>query len=430
MPPMQAVASANHDIEFAAQWQGQVVDGRFPLDQYLGGSECQAVFLTRMPGSSGRAAIKLIRANACNPEAQLAAWRRVARLSHPNLIRILDCGRCWLAGNDLVFVITEFAEENLGQVLPQRALSVAETESMLRPVLDALRYLHDQGLVHGHIRPSNVMAINEQVKLSGDGIQVPGSPVRVMNGGAYDAPEVAGQHISVVSDMWSLGKLLTEVLTQRVPSRTERMNLPQPFVEIVKHCVVEDPTSRWTVRDVAERLQPEEARRPSPAISSSNSMRLKSNAPIWGAIALIAIVVVLAIVFTHRGPKQMQPAQQASTTPTVVSPASQPAATVQDSVGSVVKRNLPNPSRSALNTIHGRIKVRVRVGIDAAGNVIQASFINRGPSQYFARLALQAAQEWKFSPAIRNGQPESSEWNILFEYTHRGVQASEQAQKH
>jgi len=93
-------------MEFGRQWQGQIVDGRFTLDQYLGGSDDKAVFLTRISGGATKAAIKLIRATACNPDAQLAAWRRAAKLSHSHLIRIFDGGRCWLASTDLVFVVT------------------------------------------------------------------------------------------------------------------------------------------------------------------------------------------------------------------------------------------------------------------------------------------------------------------------------------
>lgn len=427
MQPMQAVASASRAVEFATQWQGQVVDGRYPLDQYLGGSDSQAVFLTRMPGNSGRAAIKLVRASACDPEAQLATWHRVAKLSHPHLIRIFDCGRCWLAGHDLVFVITEFAEENLGQVFPLRALSTAETESMLRPIVDALAYLHAQGLVHGHIRPSNVMAINEQVKLSSDGIQASGSPLRVMEESAYDAPELAVRRLAPASDIWSVGKLVTEALTQTMASRTEHVRLPQPFADIVKHCLVKEPALRWTIREVSDKLQPGEARSRSRAIVSPRSTPMKSSRPIWMAIALVAIAVVLMIVFTHRGSRQIQPSQQISTTSVAVPPATPPASIVQDSRGSAVRRSLPNPSPSALNTIHGRIKIRVKVAVDATGRVTEASFINRGPSQYFARLALQAAQEWKFAPGTSNGQPASREWNILFEYTRHGVEASEQS---
>lgn len=425
MRPMRAVASAGHTVEFATQWQGQVIDGKFPLEQYLAGTDRQAVFLTRTADGSARAAIKVMRASGFDPEAQLSAWRRAATLSHPHLIRILDAGRCWLSGQELLFVVSEFAEENLAQVLPQRALSPDETESMLRPVLNALGYLHAQGLVHGHMRPSNVMAIGEQVKVSSDGIQAAGRPLRAVDESPYDAPELAASGPTPESDVWSLGKLVTEALIQRVPSRIERTNLPQPFADIVEHCLVEYPASRWKIRELSAKLEPVRAKAGSTAIDSPRPAGVRSRGPIWIAIALLITAVVIAAFFVHRGSSGTQPLPQAGTA--VVSPPASPSvAAVQDSRGMVVKRSLPTPSRSALNTIQGRVKVRVKVAVDAKGRVNGASFISSGPSQYFARLALQAAQEWKFAPAIRNGQPVSSEWNLLFEYSRGGVQASEQ----
>src|SRR5260370_12326789 len=64
----------------------------------------------------------------------------------------------------------EYAEENLAQFLPQRPLTPAEARDVLTPALDALAYLHAEGLVHGHVRPSNIMAIDDCLKLSSDAI--------------------------------------------------------------------------------------------------------------------------------------------------------------------------------------------------------------------------------------------------------------------
>jgi outer membrane biosynthesis protein TonB len=53
--------------------------------------------------------------------------------------------------------------------------------------------------------------------------------------------------------------------------------------------------------------------------------------------------------------------------------------------------------------------------------VTTANLTTAGPSKYFARLATQAAQQWKFTPANENGQPVPSQWTILFEYTRGGI---------
>jgi len=70
--------------------------------------------------------------------------------------------------------------------------------------------------------------------------------------------------------------------------------------------------------------------------------------------------------------------------------------------------------------------VRVQVTVDRAGNVSNARFLSAGPSKYFSRLAMDAARQWKFTPA--NSQS-PSEWNLLFEFTRGGVQAFSQSAK-
>jgi TonB family protein len=445
---MQAVASASRPVDFATQWQGQVVDGRFPLEQHLGGSEHQAVFLTRIPGGATKAAIKLIRATKCNADAQLAAWRRAAKLSHPHLIRIFDGGRCWLASTDLVFVVTEYAEENLGQVVPQRVLTAEEADSTLRPTLDALTYLHGQGLVHGHVRPSNIMAVHEQLKLSSDGIQAPGALPQKSAATWYDAPEAAHAQLSPAADVWSLGATLAEALTQRVPRKYDKsLKLEQPFADIVSHTLVEDLAARWTVGDIQARLAGKK-------VASQTGSTIAKQAATASAVSapkverqvqpreeksrlpfVVAGIVVLAIItgalFLMRGNSTQSADRGANTQTSAVAPgdSARPASTATTSSapanpstpGQVINRVLPTPSRSALSTIHGTIKVRVKVKVDASGNVVHAGFVTSGPSQYFARLAMQAAQQWKFSPAAL-----PSESTLVFAYHRHGVDASVQ----
>jgi len=73
------------------QWQGRVINGRFSLHQYLGGSEKSAVYLTEINGS--KAAIKLIPAAAAYAQVQASQWELARKLSHPHLVRILETGR-------------------------------------------------------------------------------------------------------------------------------------------------------------------------------------------------------------------------------------------------------------------------------------------------------------------------------------------------
>jgi TonB family protein len=435
---MRAAVSASANVEFGKQWQGQTADGRFSLEQYLGGSEQTAVFLIPLQDKSNtKAAIKLLLAGP-DADARLADWRRAAELSHPHLVRIFECGRCWLSGKELLYVVSEYADENLAQVVPQRALSNEEGDAMLRPAIQALAYLHDRGLVHGHVRPSNVMAVNDQLKLSSDGVRAAGSPSRKLEASAYDAPEVAAGQLSPASDVWSLGVLLVEALSRRMPGGKvgSDVGLQSPYAEIVRHCLVRDPSSRWTVRDIAEAIHLE---LPRPKLVRQAEKKTISSAPtsqgsrprlLMPVLALVGLIaVVLAIILTV---KVFQHTSKAVPNSQAVSPVAesqaptQPAAPISaSSGGAVLHQVLPDPSASALRTIQGHLKVRVQVTVDGAGNVSNARFLSAGPSKYFSRLAMDAAQQWKFTPAASS----PSEWNLLFEFSRGGVQAFPQQVK-
>src|SRR5664279_360478 len=128
--------------EMWKQWVGRTVDGKFVLQSYLGGSGHSAVFLTKSADAKN-AAIKLIAADGEDAEKQLARWRAARGLTHPNLIRIDEAGRCQLDGTKLLYVVEEYAEENLSQILPERALTAEEAHGMLPPVLHVLQFVHD-----------------------------------------------------------------------------------------------------------------------------------------------------------------------------------------------------------------------------------------------------------------------------------------------
>src|SRR6202790_2587498 len=170
-------------------WEGRTVDGKFPLRQWLGGSDHSAVFLTERPGQpSSKAALQLIAAEGAAIEGQLSRWRAAAQLSHPHLIRIYEAGRFRLDNTPLLYVVMEYAEEDLSQILPQRPLAPAEVTDLLPPVLDALSYLHAQGFVHGRIKPSNVLAIGDQLKLSADQVVPSTERIPSADGATFTMP--------------------------------------------------------------------------------------------------------------------------------------------------------------------------------------------------------------------------------------------------
>ncbi|MGA8142717.1 MAG: TonB family protein [Candidatus Acidiferrales bacterium] len=498
-----------HMTDAWKQQEGQLVDGRFRLIQYLGGTDHSAVFLTEFGDKRQRFAIKLIGADPADADTQLARLRRAAKLSHPHLARIFQCGRAQVGNASVLYLVTEYAEEDLAQILPDRALRPDEVREMLPQILDALQYLHSQGFVHARLKPSNILAVEEQLKLSIDGVCAPGergSPGEKPS--PYDPPELAPTGPSPTGDVWSLGMTIVEVLTQRLPvwewtghaDPPAPRTLPAPFLEITRNCLRRDPAMRCTIREILENLDPPVASRIAPSSTkivsdlpsatpvrpkpvampqaewtpSSNALphKSKSRYAVQAVAFVLALAAVIAIPrFFRHAPKSLdsdpvsaaapagdnsksEPAAEPVATtkaPPLTAPkpapkANEPRTAVKKPVlpapvataapittppksaghanspapaavrGQVVHQALPDVSQKARNTIHGKVRVSVRVTVDPSGKVAEASFEAPGPSKYFADAALRAAKNWTFAPAKANGNNVASQWLLRFEF--------------
>ncbi len=527
--------------EASKQWEGQVVEGIFPLRQYLGGSDHSAVFLTEYgSGDPQKAVIKFFPFDLATADIQLSSWESAAQLSHPNLLRLFRSGRCRIDGNDLLYLVMEYAEEDLSQILPQRALTPQETRDMLGPVLDALEYLHGRGFVHGDLKPANILATGDHLKLSSDASSRIGESQSVSRrAGAYDPPEAISGMLTPAADVWSLGTTLVEVLTQHLPEWQPApncepvvpVNLPAPFLEIARQCLRLEPHRRISVADIAARMNPRavavaaasasvpgsspsasplaaagQVSPPTPQPMASlpvppkGAARMQNNphrpppyrgsrsrsrflVPLVVGALLFAAILTVPRLLPHRPdaksaatvvpdkpasetairrpaesaesskPKakperesavpqavqrtaptaapdslkttseKEQPSRAASSAATVASEGTpKPGAGGIASVkGEVLDQVLPDVSQKARATIHGKVRVSVKVRVDPSGGVSEAEFDSPGPSRFFADLALQAARKWAFTPPEVNGKSVASEWRLRFEFTPKGT---------
>lgn len=466
-------------------WVGRVIDGRFPLLEWLGGSDRSGVFLTELdrPGSQ-RVAIKLVPANYANAQAQLVRWTEQAELSHPHVLKLLHTGRSQVETTGVVYSVTEYAEEVLADVLKDRALEPDEVKEMLVPVLDALFYLHGRGYVHGSLKPTNLLVVRNHLRLSGDCLQIAGEPGRRFRAlTVYDGPESGEAMMAPSADVWSLGMLLIAALTKKPlawdrESGKEPMipeSIPEPLARMVRGCLRMEAARRYSLMDL-NKARFEKVRSTDEPVEKSGWTAAEADPDAQvkrrGRMVIVAGVVVavgLAIFgMTHFGgspesgsaqspeiagkaagpahaakPDAEKPSAGIPETASAASDAA-PAAAVSarsdgggaevqaasgdqrvprldaDSSAAVVQRVLPEAPRAALESIHGTVRVRVRVAVDASGKVTNAAFANAGPSRYFANMALDAARQWRFAAGA------AGERVVEFDFQPTGVEAAAQ----
>jgi len=468
--------------EVWTKWEGEVINRAFPLRRFLSGSDHSGVFLTENNAQNfPNAAIKIVPAEPTLTKAQLSHWRTAATLSHPHLIRLLDAGRCQLGGHEFLFVVMEYAEETLSQILPKRALTPDEMREMLLPTLDALAFLHRENMVHGRLKPPNFLGVNGQLKLASDTIRPAGeSTISIAKASLYDPPEEKNGRISAAGDIWALGITMVEALTQCPPAWPDElsetvllpMSLPPTFAETVRRCLSRNPADRPTVTDLEVQFKraqqapvvsiPQAVVRTAPdrATPPQMSPYRRLFVPAVAALLVISVAVWAGLRLYQSSPNPEQrvsstsqtssqqpsspasasqnPEKLISASPEVSAPSSSAKFTdskstpsrpvsrpsdrraqpLADAPPSVLHEEIPDVPRRARDTIHGHLIVAVHVTVDSSGNVIDETLEHPGPSKYFARLATAAARNWKFAPAPNQ---DSRGWTLWFEFTRNGT---------
>jgi TonB family protein len=407
--------SDDNTISGYRAWEGITVDDAFPLLRFIGAGDHSAVFETEYrDGGTQRAAIKFVPASHPDASAILENWQAASALSHPSLLQILAGGESSIGDDAYIYVVTELADDSLANVLQERRLSAQETREMLGPMVSALRYLHGKGFVHGHLRPSNTMAVGDQLKIPAENAVKCGD---------------------TSTDIQDLGKLLLRVLDEPVP---------EPFREIVNGCLDRNPSTRWTLNRIEDRLTKGTgaAARAAAAAADQSETKRDINPALWiggggGALLVILVLVLWLGGDSFRMENLSTPEKPATEAPAASSAADEskqgaPQASAKKDASpkgqakkedsraadksssrddasaadfgrpvppsSIAKRVLPDIPRQGRDTINGRVTINVKVDVDAAGNVTNATSLSPKVSKFFTKYALDAAREWKFTP--------------------------------
>jgi hypothetical protein len=272
---------------------GLTLDRKYRLGQYLGESDGTASFSTLL--SDGRAAVgRIIAADSQAAQGLHRSWMLATGLTHPNLVRIHDAGDAELDGVPGFYAITEQPEDCLSEITASRPLTSEEAREVLRSIVPCIEYLHRNGVAHGAVQASSIVAIGDSVKLMADTL---GPADGQGKGGLFGG--------SKTRDVEGIGFLTVEMLTGRRPAnRTQaeqaiaNTDLPAPFHEIALGCIREERFGRWTLQQVASALEPSKTA----PVSEPDAVSEASRPPHIraGLIAAIAGVLLMLLFVGYR----------------------------------------------------------------------------------------------------------------------------------
>jgi tetratricopeptide (TPR) repeat protein/tRNA A-37 threonylcarbamoyl transferase component Bud32 len=206
--------------------------GQFHVLAKLGQGGMGEVFLAEDTTLQRRVAIKLLTAPSIDPPRLVARLRReaiaLAAVSHPNVVTIHAVAEA----DGLPFVVMEFVEgSTLQDLLPPEGFEPARVFELALGIAAALQSAHEKGVLHRDLKPGNVMVTGDgRVKVVDFGLarmlddDALGSTLAHTTAGritgtlAYMAPEqLVGESLDRKSDLYSLGVLLFELATGRLP---------------------------------------------------------------------------------------------------------------------------------------------------------------------------------------------------------------------
>jgi serine/threonine protein kinase len=207
-----------------------------------------------------RVAIKVLRPELTGERAAkrlVTEARILARLKHPNLVTVYHAGEL----GDSYYYIMDFVDgETLRARLGRGPLSPPEAVQMGADLLAALDTVHEQGVVHRDVKPSNIFMVGNQALLGDFGIAKHGGgaedltePGRPIGTPGFMAPEqAAGEEVTAAADIYAAGMVLYEAVTGRhwkvtptTMADADWSAMPRPLARALQRALAWSPTDRW-----------------------------------------------------------------------------------------------------------------------------------------------------------------------------------------
>jgi serine/threonine protein kinase len=240
---------------------GEVLSDRYEVEELVGTGGMSSVFRAHDRLLDRKVALKVLHQQYTEDAEYVERFRREARavaaLSHPNIVTVIDRGE----HENRQFIVFEYVDgENLKALIGRRGPApVATALELAMQIARGLSFAHQRGLVHRDVKPQNVLLNGDgQAKVTDFGIarslDVQHGMTQtgtVLGTSDYIAPEQAqGQRVDEHTDVYSLGVVLYEMLTNEVPFPGEN------FVAVAMRHINEAPPSIRDKRpDVSPRLE-------------------------------------------------------------------------------------------------------------------------------------------------------------------------------
>ncbi|HWC09462.1 MAG TPA: PASTA domain-containing protein [Solirubrobacterales bacterium] len=208
--------------------EGSVIDGRYRVLRKIGAGGMADVWLAEDTHLQRQVALKVLHKHFAQDREFVARFQREAEsaagLQHPNVVAVYDRGDF----DGVNYIAMQYVEGPTLKQLIDRGLTPEQAVPLVRQVLEAARFAHRNGIVHRDLKPQNVIISADGVAMVTDfgiaraGLSEITQTGSVMGTPQYLSPEQAqGYEVTPVSDLYSVGVLLYEALTGRVPFEGE-----------------------------------------------------------------------------------------------------------------------------------------------------------------------------------------------------------------